>query len=213
MKKIGGCLILLMVLAAAAEAGILPEKVELADLSQLSSEALETLKDSEFRVFLAKVRHAEKKVFEKQAKEDMKPVKETLNARRLQLKAAKAELKDIEQRSAGKKLADAKAALRSAQKAFDLAELHVEWTEKAAAAQTAAVGKAKAAIELAEAERDLARVSKLHERNAPSAAKYNLDEFKARIAKKQKNHETAGSRLQKAIEAAKTLKNAYESRR
>jgi hypothetical protein len=44
----------------------------------------------------------------------------------------------------------------------------------------------KAAIPVAEAERDLARVSTLHEQNVPLAGKYRVDDFKTRLGKKQK---------------------------
>jgi hypothetical protein len=210
MKKTGVYLVLFILTVSTVKAGLFSDKVDLADLSQLSSEALETLKDVEFRVFLSKVKHAEMKVLEKKAREDLKPVKLTLDAKRLQVKAAKAEVKDIQQKSAGKKLTDAEEALRNAQKDFDVASLHVEWKEKELDARIAAVEKEKAAIAVAEAERDLAQVSKLHEQKVASASKYVIMDFKKQVQKKRKEYESAVNRLQKEIAEARRLKEEFE---
>jgi len=61
----------------------------------------------------------------------------------------------------------------------------IKWKEKEVDVQVASVKKAKIAVELAEAERDVARVSKLIEQNVVSAPKYNLSDFKAKVDKKK----------------------------
>jgi hypothetical protein len=69
MRKIIMSLAILALVYSDADAGIFKEDVNLADLSQLSQEALETLKDFEFNVFLRKVRLAGAKVLENKAKD------------------------------------------------------------------------------------------------------------------------------------------------
>ena len=69
MRKIFMSLAILVLAYNGAGAGIFKEDVNLADLSQLSQEALETLKDFEFNVFLRKVRLAGAKVLENKAKD------------------------------------------------------------------------------------------------------------------------------------------------
>ena len=203
-------LCILAFLNTSVEAGVFGDDVDLADLSQLSSEALEKFKDAEYKVFLMKVKHAEMKVLEKKAREDLKSVKSTLDAKRQQLKAAKAELKDIQQKSVGKKLTDAEAALRNAQKDYDIADLHAKWKKKELDARLAAVEKEKVAIVVAEAERDFARVSKLHEQKVPSAGNYRIDDFKTRLGKRQKEFEAAVSKEKSEIFEAKRVKLDYD---
>ena len=210
MRKYFLCLMASTLLFSGAEAGLFGDDVDFADLSQLSSEALETLKDAEYKVFYSKVKHAEMKVLEKREREDLKSVKSVLDAKRLRFKAAKTELKDIRERSAGKKLADAEAVLRNAQKAVDIAKLHVNWKEKELDMRIAGAEKEKAAIAVAEAERDLARVLKLHAQKAPSAGKYRVDDFKEGLGKRQKELEIAISKEKSEIFEAKKRKLDYE---
>jgi hypothetical protein len=73
MRKILVVLSILVFVYSGTNAGLFKEDMDLADLSQLSSEALETFKDNEFNVFLMKVKHAGAKVqtfgFQKQGRE------------------------------------------------------------------------------------------------------------------------------------------------
>ena len=64
MQKILMGLAILAIVYNGANAGLFKDDVDLADLSQLSPEALDTFKDTEFKVFLMKVRHAGAKVLE-----------------------------------------------------------------------------------------------------------------------------------------------------
>ena len=58
MRKILMSLAILALVYNGANAGLFGDDVDLADLSQLSPAALETLKDTEFDLFLTKVKHA-----------------------------------------------------------------------------------------------------------------------------------------------------------
>ena len=75
MRKILMGLAILVIFYNSAYAGLFKDDVDLADLSQLSPEALETLKDIEFNAFVKKVKLAGAKVLENMAKNDLKTAK------------------------------------------------------------------------------------------------------------------------------------------
>ena len=81
MRKIPMILAVLVLFYYSADAGLFGDAVDLADLSQLSPDALETLKDTEFNVFLYKVRHAGAKILENKAGDDLKKAKLTLDSK------------------------------------------------------------------------------------------------------------------------------------
>ena len=195
-----------------ANAGLFGDDVDLADLSQLSPDALQTLKDTEFNLFLTKVRHAGAKVLETKAGDDLKASKLTLDAKNLHLQSAEADLKEAKATKDQGKIDFADKALRQAKENNETAKMLIKWKEKEVDVQIASVKKAKIAVELAEAERDLARVAKLIEQNVASAQKYNLSEFKAKVDKKQREYQQALSAETKETAEAKKLKAEYEKR-
>ena len=184
--------------------------MDLADLSQLSPEALETLKETEFNVFLMKVKHAGAKVLENKAKEDLKTSKLTLDAKNKHLKSAEADLKEAKAAQDSTRIESAEKGLRNAKKELEHARLLIQWKEKEVDVQAAGVEKAKLAAALAEAKRDVARVSKLIDQNVASAQKYNLSDFRAKVDKKRKEYQRALNTEAKEIAEAKKLKSEYE---
>jgi len=212
MRKIVIWLMVLMgvYLWERSEAGLFGDEVDLADLSQLSSEALDTLKEVEFAVFIARVKHAGAKVKENRAREDVKSAKSQLDTKSIELKAAKAKYKEVGERFAGKQLSEAQADLRSAQEQHDIIQLLVKWKKKELDVQSAGVAKEKAAVSIAEANRELAGVMKLVESKAPSAGHYNIEDFKKNLEKRRKEYDTAVTREKKEMLDAKTLKAEYE---
>ncbi|HIJ56208.1 MAG TPA: hypothetical protein HPQ03_08780 [Deltaproteobacteria bacterium] len=193
-----------------SDAGLFGDEVDLADLSQLSSEALDTLKEVEFAVFIARVKHAGAKVKENRAREDLKSAKSQLDTKSIELKAAKAKYKEVSESNAGKRASEAQAALRSAQEQHDIIQLLVKWKKKELDVQSAGADKEKAAVSIAEANRELAGAMKLVESKAPSAGRYNMDDFKKNLEKRQKEYDTAVIRGKKEMLDAKTLKAEYE---
>jgi len=210
MRKILMYLAILVLFYNGANAGLFRDDVDLADLSQLSPDALETLKDTEFSVFLSKVKHAGAKVLENKAGDDLKASKLTLDSKNLHLKSAEADLKEAKATKDQRQIEAADRALRIAKENYERAKMLIKWKEKEVDVQTASVKKAKLVVELAEAERDVARVSKLIERNVASAQKYNLSEFKAKVDKKNKEYQKALSTETKEIAEAKKLNAEYE---
>ena len=211
MRKILVGLAILVIFYNSAYAGLFKDDVDLADLSQLSPEVLETLKQTEFNVFLMKVKHAGAKVLENMAKNDLKKSKLTLDAKKQRFKSAEADLKEAKASQNSTLIDSAEKALRNANKELEHAKLLIQWKEKEVDVQTAGVEKAKLDVALSEAERDLARVSKLIEKNVPSAKKYNLSDFKANLDKKHKKYQKAMSTETKVMLEAQKLKAKYEN--
>ena len=212
MRKIAICLTVLMsiCLSVRSEAGLFGDDVDLADLSQLSSETLTTLKDVEFEVFMAKVKHAGAKVRENRAREDLKSAKSRSDTKSIELKAAKAKYKEVSESNAGKRASEAQAALQSMQKQYDIIQLLVKWKKKELDVQSAGAAKEKAAVSVAEANRELARAMKIVESKVPPAGRYNLDDFKKSLEKRKKEYDKAVAREKKEVIDAKTLKMEYE---
>ena len=130
MRKI---LIYLVILALAyngANAGLFGDDVDLADLSQLSPDALETLKDTEFNVFLTKVKHAGAKVLENKAGEGLKASKLALDSKNLHLKSAEADLKEAGATQDQGQIEDADKALRIANENYERAKMLIKRKEK-----------------------------------------------------------------------------------
>ena len=203
-------LAILVLFYYSANAGLFGDDVDLADLSQLSPDALETLKDTEFNVFLTKVKHAGAKILENKASENLKTSKLTLDSKNLHLKSAEADLKEAKATQDQGQIEAADKALRQAKEDYKRAKMLIKWKEKEVDVQIASVKKAKIAVELAEAERDVARVSKLIEQNVASAQKYNLSNFKAKVDKKQKEYQKALRTETKTMLEAKNLRTEYE---
>lgn len=203
-------LAMLALVCNGANAGLFGDDVELADLSQLSPDALETLKDTEFNVFLMKVKHAGAKVLENKAKEDLKTSRLTLDAKNKHFLSAEADLKEAKAAKNSTRVDAAEQVLRNAKKALEHAQLLIQWKEKEVDVQAAGVEKAKIAAALAEAERDAARVSKLIEHKAALAQKYSLSDFKAKVDKKRKEYQRAVNTEAKEMAEAQKLAAEYE---
>ena len=210
MRKILINLAVLVLFCYSANAGLFGDDVDLADLSQLSPDALETFKDTEFNVFLTKVKHAGAKVLENKAGENLKTSKLTLDSKNLHLKSAEADLKEAKATQDQGQIEAANKVLRKAKEDYERAKMLIKWKEKEVDVQIVSVKKAKLAVELAEAERDVARVSKLIEQNVASAPKYKLTNFKATVDKKQKEYQKALNAETKKMLEAKTLRTEYE---
>ena len=193
-----------------AEAGLFKDDVDLSDLSTLSQEALEALKNTEFNVFLMKVKHAGAKVLENKAQKDLKTSNLTLDAKKQRLKSAEADLKETKAAQDSTRIDAAEKALHNAKKELERAKLLIQWKEKEVDVKAASVKKAKLAVSAAEYERDHARVSKLKEQNVPSAVKYSLSDFNKRLEKKHREYQKIVSIEAKEMTEAKKRKAAYE---
>ena len=210
MKRVFACFFMLTFICPTAQAGLFGDGVNFEDLSYLSPQALETLKDAEFKVFLAEVNLGGAKVLEKRTKEHFKAANHTYDSKNILLKTARKDFKATGSSPDQAKRTSAEKGLADAQKNFDTARALIEWKEKEVSVREAGVKKAKAALELAEAERDFARASKLIAEKAPSAGKYNLLNFKKAVVKRQKEHTTAIKKEEKEILEANKLREDYE---
>ena len=210
MKKLLCCLAILIVWHTLADAGILRDGVDFADLAKLSAEGLEALKETEFKVFLAKVKLFRAKDAEKQAGGDLKGVKGTLEAKGLDLKAAKAEYEAAKANQDGERKKKAEEAIGRVRGEVEAAGLLVKWKEMVVKARSAGVKKEKLAMDLAEAKRDLARVSRLAAEKVSSANKYSVKEYEDMVKNTEEKHEAAAKKERGDIQEAEQLKTQYE---
>jgi hypothetical protein len=210
MKKMIAGIVLFIFSYAIAETAEFKDSVDLADLSQLSSEALETFKDMEFKVFLTKIEHARAKAKVRKAEEALKAAKLALDSKKLHLKAAESELKEAKAASDQAKIAGAEKTLKEAKKTLEAARILVKWKEKEVDISNAYVGKARVSISVSEAERQLIWATRLKEQKVPEAAHYIISELKTKLENKQKDFEEAVSKEKKKITEANKLKADYE---
>ena len=210
MRKLLLFLIVFPLTTSIAHGSLFKESVEFADLSQLSKEGLQSLKDTEFEVFLAEVRLAATKVTRDLAQDGLKQAENVLDKERLDLKASKAEYEAAEAKQEKDRMAHAESMMKKAKEATKKAELLVKWKSKEAKARKAVVDRAKLAVELAEAKRDLARVSRLVEEKVPSASKYPLAEWENKVKKIDEKHQKAVDKEKREALEAEQLKAQYE---
>jgi len=210
MRKLLFYLTILIAWHTPAEAGLLKDKVNFTDLAQLSAEGLEALKETEFEVFQANVELARAKDAEKQVEGDLSGAKHTLETKELDLKAAKAEYEAAKANQDEGRMKKAEEGVRRAREVVETVELRIKWKQKVVKAGSAGVKKAKLALDLAEAKRDLARVSRLAMEKVPSAKKYSMKDCQDRVTKIQEKYEAAAKKETREIQDAQQLKAQYE---
>jgi hypothetical protein len=193
-----------------AGAVVFKDSVDIVDLAQLSPEVLETLKDVEFNLFLAKIEHARAKVTQRKAEEALKAAKLALGSRKLRSKAAQAEVKEARAGSDQGKINAAEAALAAAKRELQVARGLVKWKEEQVDVAEIGVEKARVAMSVSEAERQLIWATKLKEQRVPAAASYILPELKKKVEKKQKDLEAVITKEKKERSEANRLKAEYE---
>jgi hypothetical protein len=200
----------LVALQANTQAGLFGDSVKFADLTKLSPEGLEALKEPEYGVFLARVELARAEEAKKRAEQVLSSARRALEVEQLELKAVKAEEKAAKEDHDTDRMYNAGVALIKAQEDVKVANLLVNWKMGIVKARKAGVKKAKSSLELAESKRDLARVTQLAAEKVPSAQKYSLDEYQERVKKKQEEFDKAGIKEKNAVAEAEKAQDEYE---
>jgi hypothetical protein len=186
MRKLLITIILLVTFPALVHAGFFGDSVDLADLAQLSQKGLEDLKDSEFEVFLAQVRLAGAKDDLKKANGELKAVKKNLSSRKPDLKATEAEVKAAKEIQDKERFTRAESALQKSQENYTTAELNVAWKAQEVKARKALVEKAELELDIAEIQRDLARVAQLVSEKVPAAQKHSAENLEKSLKRNRK---------------------------
>jgi multidrug efflux pump subunit AcrA (membrane-fusion protein) len=210
MRKLLITIILLVTFPALVHAGLFGDSVDLADLAQLSQKGLEDLKDSEFEVFLAQVRLAGAKDDLKKANGELKAVKKNLSSRKPDLKATEAEVKAAKEIQDKERFTRAESALQKSQENYTTAELNVAWKAQEVKARKALVEKAELELDIAEIQRDLARVAQLVSEKVPAAQKHSAENLEKSLKKKQKDLTKAKRDEEREMWEAKKSKEDYE---
>jgi hypothetical protein len=205
-------IILVVTFPALVHAGFFGDSVDLADLAQLSQKGLEDLKDSEFEVFLAQVRLAGAKDDLKKANGELKAVKKILSSEKSDLKAKEAEIKSAKEIQDKERFTRAESALQKSQEAYTTTELNVAWKAQEVKARKASVEKAELELDIAETQRDLARVAQLVSEKVPAAQKYSAENLEKSLKKKQKDLTKAKRDEEREMWEAKKSKEDYEGK-
>jgi len=210
MRKTFISLMMALLVYPVAEAAAFKDSLDLADLAQLSPAALETLKDVEYKVFLANIEHARSKATAQKTREALKAAKLRLDSKKLRLKAAQAEVKDAKAASDQGKIDTSEKTRNIAENELAAAKIRVKWGKKELDVCETGVEKANAALSVREAEREIAWASKLKEQKVPAAAHYIIPELKKKLEKRQKDFEAAVRKEKKETAEANKLKTEYE---
>ena len=210
MKKLILSLMITLCVYTGAKAADYKDSVDMADLVQLSPEALDTLKNVEFDVFLAKIQHFRTKAEARKARDALKTAKLALDSKNLREKAAQAEVKEAKAAPDQGKIDAAEKALNAAKAELAAAKMFVKWKEQQVDVADAAVENAKVMVAVEEAEREVAWATKLKEQKVPAAARYILPELKKKVEKKQKELEAVIVKEKKEMAVANKLKAEYE---
>ncbi len=206
--------ILTLALALTAHAGPLDvfrgDAVKLEHMVGLSPEGLDSLKDSEHAVLVAQVALERAKLAASRAEDDVKAAKRAMDTDQLDVKAARAEEKAARANKDDNRLAVARLQTAAAEEKLQVAKAHVDWKEQIEKAYKEEVDRAKAALDLTEAQRDVARVRKLVQENVPEAGNYSVGEFENRVRKRQKDLDNAARKVERQWTKAEQLEQAYE---
>jgi colicin import membrane protein len=200
-----------LLLAGTAMAARAPT-VELADLSQVSTEGQDSLKDVQHEVQLAETAVSGARVAVDEAKEELKISKSTLAGRKADLKAAKQERVAAKKNDDAERLASADARVSSASAALAETKARLAWAKKNLVARKAEVDLAKANLALAQANLELARAELLSAEGVTAAENYALADFRGHQAKQAQAFHKASEKTQKKIGAADKAKASWESR-
>ena len=131
-------------------------------------------------------------------------------AKEMDIKAAKAEEKAAKENKDEGRLSKATAVLKTAEEDLKVIKLLVKWKNKEVKARRAGVKKAKLALQVSEAKRDVARVSRLLSERVPSAQKYAIAEYQKRLRDKQEDFANATNAERRDILEAEKSKAEYE---
>lgn len=186
--------------------------LSLEDLSQLSPQGVESLKESEFEVFEVSLILAAAKRLESQAAEALKKSKSNLKSTQAAIRSVELELKAATVNQDQERIATAEQSLAAAQRAHDIAKIHVDWKSKELNTQDLVVKKNDLELDLAKCKRDIERIDRLLAEQIPAAKNYSRSDLeKKKSALEQKIQETA-DRIKKGGQEADALRANYEMR-
>jgi len=194
------------VMTTATQGGLFKNSVDLADLSEVSPDSLETLKDTEFAVFVAQVRVHTVKAAENRAAGGVKAANQIVEAENLDMKAAEAEQKAAKANQDEERTTAATARITGTKEDLETAKALRKWKAQEQEARQAEVAMAKSALDLAEATRDAARMRLLIREDVPSAKKYDLADLDREVAKRQKEYDSASRKARDKMARVDKLK-------
>ena len=188
------------------------DQVKMSDLAQLSDEGIQTLKQTEFDVFLAQIAHTRAELKVESAEAALKEAKTSLEKELLNIRAAKAEIKAAEAHQDSQRKHDAEKVLKEAEKTVEISEVFHQWKQKELKICQTEEKMKKILLHSAKAKRELARISMLAAEKLPFAHNYSTEDYEKRVKKIQKEYKDRSETEEKLRLEAQQLKMRFDER-
>jgi len=210
MRNVFLSLIIILTVCTGSHAGFFSQSVDFSDLDQLSSEGLQMLKEAEFAVFLEQVKVAGARSALKKAKGALKAAGRALKTKQSDVTAAEFKRNEPSENQDEKGTALAETVLIEAKRDLAREEMFRVWKQQEVKARKATLKRAEIDLAIAEAEREIARISRLKTEKVPAAVNYSLEEFEKSLKKKHKERDNLKRAEEREVQMVQRLKEAYE---
>ena len=210
MRNVFLSLIIILTVCTGSHAGLFSQSVDFSDLAQLSSEGLQMLKEAEFAVFLEQVKVAGARSALKKAQGALKAAGTALKTKQSDVTAAESKRNETRENQDEKGTALAETILEEAKRDLAREEMFRVWKQQEVKVRKATLKRAKLDLAIAEAEREIARISKLKTEKVPAAANYSLEEIEKSLKKKHKERGNLKRTEEREVQMVQRLKEVYE---
>ena len=210
MRNVFLSLIIILTVCTGSHAGLFSQSVDFSDLAQLSSEGLQMLKEAEFAVFLEQVKVAGARSALKKAQGALKAAGTALKTKQSDVTAAESKHNETRENQDEKGTALAETILKEAERDLAREEMFRVWKQQEVKAGKATLKRAKLDLAIAEAERDMGRISRLKTEKVPAAANYSLEEIEKSLKKKHKERGNLKRAEEREVQMVQRLKEVYE---
>ena len=186
------------------------QSVDISDLAQLSSEGLQTLKETEFAVFFEQVKVAGGRSALKKAQGALNAANTALKTNKSAVTTAESKLNEARKNQDSKGTDFEETILKEAERNFAQADMFYAWKQQEVRARKTTLKSAKLDLEIAEAEHEMARVSRLVAEKAPAAENYQLEDIKKSLKNKYKKQGGLKRAEEREVQMIQRFKEEYE---
>jgi len=212
MRKVYLSLIIIFTVCTVSHAGFFSQSVDFSDLSQLSSEGLQMLKEAEFAVFLEQVNVAGARSALKNAQGALKAAGTVLKTKESDAAAAESKRNEARKNQDAQGTALAETILKGTEQDLVQAETFHAWKQQEVKARKATLKRAKLDLDITEAEREEARISRLAAEKVPGAANYSLEDIEKSLKKEHAERVKLKRSEDREVQMIQILKEEYEQK-